>query len=233
MPGLSEMAPGSGLLGPRTLIGPRQGAGPGPAGPHCAQPLGRGSPRGAWPGAWPAWTPDGRGAGTDHRGPAEPAPRRRGGAGRARWPRGAGRPALSCAPGGRSTRPAMPPAGLRGAAPLAVIALLVLGAPLGKGRGPRAWRARGRPWRRRCPGVAGSVGGEGKSGLTPGGPLQAEASGLRDQGRPSGGESRARGRGAARAPARWPLGTRTPVCSASRRGLPLVRGSEWLLAAGL
>lgn len=65
-----------------------------------------------------------------------------GGLGPAAAPAGRLRPALP-APGGRSRprpSPAMRPPGLCGAAPLAAAALLVLGAPLGKGVGA------GLPW---------------------------------------------------------------------------------------
>lgn len=115
--------------------GPRRGR---PRG-HCAprplcRRLGREEPargRGRWRGRGRAGGARGQG----HRRPAEPRPaeaeRSRAGALAPRsWAA-----ASSCAPRGRSQRPAMPPTRLRGAAPLAAIALLVLGAPLGKGGG--------------------------------------------------------------------------------------------------
>ena len=190
-------------------------------------------------GACPGRSPDGRGAGAGSA-PTGRAPPRVGGeepAG-ALAPRSWAAGVVLRAPR-RSPRPAMPPAGLRGAAPLAAIALLVLGAPLGKGRGPGA-RGRSRravpetlgepaprrPWGRLRPGVAGSAGGEGGGCWAwgrPQGPLRAEASGRRDQGGAPGS-----GSGAGR-----PLGTPVRAHSAGRRGLPVVPGPEWLLASGL
>lgn len=195
-PECSELAPGAGLRGAGTPTG-EAASGPRARRPSAAAPSGRRRGAGGAGGSDPdpargvaGAGPGGRGAGAGSAQAREPRPEQAERSRRASRPAELGGGVVLCAP--RSPRRAMPPAGLRGAAPLAAVALLALGAPLGKGRGAGARReasARGpgapggipaepRRFRVRGRGGGGARGLDGEGVPDPGG----RGRGLRAQG---------------------------------------------------
>ena len=246
-PERSEAAPGAGLLGAGTPTG-EAASGPRASKPSAVGPSGppvRGGPRGRL-GPGPR---EGRG-----RGGARRAGRGgRVGAGRRAPPRAGGEEpagALARGAGRRRRRPVRP-------APAPLAAPCRQPGSAGPRRSPRSrswcW---GRPWvraggagrggrpRRAAPGapgrsrrslgVSGSVGGEarGRRGRTGGPDPGGRGRGVQAQG-PGWSSGQWSGAGAARDPARRPLGTSAAARSSGWRGLPVVPGPEWLLASGL